>query len=462
VLSVPVRATARTSTTLTNTTSSIYFDVEESLSPISGTLGVVVSPPRITSARPPNGLVGGSYFHQINVTGTPPISVVVTGLPPGLTFNTVTQTITGSPTRVGNYPGSIVASNGVPPNATQNYTIVISAPPLTITTDVLPPISGGDHVNVPVVAIGGIPPYTFTLLSGALPPGLAFTPDGFLTGIPTLPGTYTFNVQAVDSIGTKATHVYTIVIAKSAATFGFVVSPDPAISGQPAVVTATLTGAAGAASGTVQVWVAHSYERCPAVPGTLPVAAKTVTSPLGANGTVQFSFADLDIDNYQVCGTYSGDVRYVTANAGPVDLFVLKGVLLGAPTVTLSAPSAVKVGSIVGSQVTVVAPATAKTVPQGNVVLRSNGVIVGTGALNGGVATFTTTAPMTQGAMTLTASYYGDGAFPPAVSGAAVVKVQLQVSDPILVPTLAQSMLALLMAVLALTGVRAAVRRSRR
>ncbi|MEP7062916.1 MAG: IPTL-CTERM sorting domain-containing protein [Betaproteobacteria bacterium] len=453
-ITVPVVGTSVSDRTIVNTTSNISFNDGSSLAGVSGSLFVRAgSPPTITSGQPPDGAVGSNYLHVISVVGTPQVQVSVSGLPPGLSFDGGMRAIIGTPTRAGTFSGTITAHNAFAPDDTQAFTIVIRNPPLAIVTSTLPPIGGGDAVHVPIVAQGGIPPYTFELLSGQLPPGLNFDATGFLTGVATLPGVYAFTVQVTDSVGTKATKSYTITIDKGVPLFTFTITPNPAVAGQAVVATATLSGGAGAAGGDVQVWVAHSDERCPQVAGPAPVAAKTVTSALGATSEVKFTFADLGIDHYQVCATYAGDVRYKSVSAGPFDVFVIKGALLPSPTVAIAAPLAVKANEIVTARVVVTAPATSAIAPSGSVLLRADGQVVGTVALVGGAATFSTTAPGVPGSVTLTASYLGDGAFPPAVSAPAIVavtKAGAVAANPI--PTLSNVALALLMSMLAAIG----------
>jgi hypothetical protein len=460
IVSVQVTGRASRSTPLTNTTGTIFFGGEGSRDGVSGTLNIVAQAPKITSGLPPGGVVGMPYFFSITTTGTAPITLAVTGLPPGLVFTPGTHSIGGTPTTVGKYPGSITASNGIPPNATQSYSIGIASPPLAITTKTLPPIGGGGMVSVPIQAVGGIPPYTFVVQSGQVPPGLTLSPAGLLSGNPTTPGTFNFTVQVTDSIGTKAIQPYSVTISQVSPAFGFEVTPDPAVAGQPVVISATLTGGSGAASGELQVWVAHSNERCPQTPGTAPIAPLTSTAALNGSGQAQFSFPNLPIDNYEVCGAYAGNGIYAAATAGPIDLFVIKGTILAAPAVTIVAPSSVKIGTALPAQVTVTPPPTLTRVPGGSVVLRANGVAVGTVALSGGAAVFTTTAPSVPGRVILTASYYGDGAYAPAVSAARAVAVDRQAEvDAVPVPTLSEIALALLLAAIAFVGAQALMRR---
>lgn len=51
----------------------------------------------------------------------------------------------------------------------------------------------------------GVPPYTFSIIAGALPTGLSMDSDGLVTGLPTVEGTFTWTVQVEDSEGNIAT-----------------------------------------------------------------------------------------------------------------------------------------------------------------------------------------------------------------------------------------------------------------
>jgi hypothetical protein len=47
----------------------------------------------------------------------------------------------------------------------------------------------------------GCPPYSYTVVGGAFPPGLTLSSDGKITGTPTKAGTYTFHIQQADNCG---------------------------------------------------------------------------------------------------------------------------------------------------------------------------------------------------------------------------------------------------------------------
>jgi len=72
------------------------------------------------------------------------------------------------------------------------------------------------QVNVPygpqtMQASGGAGNYTYSIVSGALPPGLTLdSKTGAVSGTPTRGGAATFTVQAVDSAGTKVTQTLTM------------------------------------------------------------------------------------------------------------------------------------------------------------------------------------------------------------------------------------------------------------
>jgi prepilin-type N-terminal cleavage/methylation domain-containing protein len=62
-------------------------------------------------------------------------------------------------------------------------------------------------------ATDGTTPYTWTITSGALPPGLALTPGtGAISGTPTIDGSYNFTIQATDSDNPQRTATKSLTI----------------------------------------------------------------------------------------------------------------------------------------------------------------------------------------------------------------------------------------------------------
>ena len=85
--------------------------------------------PTITNGPPPGGTTGGVYNFTYTASGTGPITYSVTAgvLPPGLTLSAA-GSITGTPTQSGTFNGTVSASNGTLPDATQAFSIVIASP----------------------------------------------------------------------------------------------------------------------------------------------------------------------------------------------------------------------------------------------------------------------------------------------------------------------------------------------
>lgn len=100
----------------------------------------------------------------------------------------------------------------------------------------------GTPYSSALVASGGVPPYTFSIISGSLPPVLMLnTSTGAITGTPTTAGPFSFTGQVVDSTGTSAgttTANCTITIAN--------IPPPPTTGCNPATVIFSTGGPADA------------------------------------------------------------------------------------------------------------------------------------------------------------------------------------------------------------------------
>ena len=129
-----------------------------------------------------------------------------TGVPDSgsFTVNSVTSATYTAPTASvpAQFTVSIQATSIAFPSETKTITITVQqTAPLTITTTTLPNgVQGQAYPSTQLTATGGVPPYTWSVLSGSLPNGLALSSSGVITGTPTTPGVdNTFTVQVQDS-----------------------------------------------------------------------------------------------------------------------------------------------------------------------------------------------------------------------------------------------------------------------
>jgi uncharacterized repeat protein (TIGR01451 family) len=96
---------------------------------------------------------------------------------------------------------------------------IVPADTLTITTSTLPLASVGTPYSFSLQAIDGTPPYTWSLVSGALPSGFtSLSSSGIITGVPTAVGTTTFSVQVNDSANHVQTRTLSLVVTPEGVT----------------------------------------------------------------------------------------------------------------------------------------------------------------------------------------------------------------------------------------------------
>src|ERR1700733_4819969 len=126
----------------------------------------------------PNGTVGAAYSAAVAATGgTAPYTYNATSLPGGLSISASTGMITGTPAQssVGTASATIKVTDSSQPSsqsASSSLSISITAATLAVTTTSLP---GGTvatpYPSTSLQAAGGVPPYSWSLQSGNLPPG---------------------------------------------------------------------------------------------------------------------------------------------------------------------------------------------------------------------------------------------------------------------------------------------------
>jgi len=179
-------------------------------------LSITINPaPAISTASLPDGEVGVAYSQTLAATGgTTPYTWSITSgtLPDGLSLNSSSGVISGTPTTDGTYTFTVQVTDSAGDTATADLSITINTAP-TISTTSLPNGRVGVAYSQTLAATGGTTPYAWSIASGTLPDGLS--PDsssGVISGTPTTDGSYTFTIQVTDSAGGAATQVLSITI----------------------------------------------------------------------------------------------------------------------------------------------------------------------------------------------------------------------------------------------------------
>jgi len=162
----------------------------------------VHEPLEITTTSLPDGMTGDSYNATLTAAGGfPPYTWTAAWLPRGLTLDSLTGQISGTPTEA--YNGELVVRVQDSASPRQQHTGVLHLTilgRLSITTSRLPAGRPNVPYQISIGLFGGTPPYAWSIASGALPSGLTLnSATGQITGTPTTEETQSFTVHVTDA-----------------------------------------------------------------------------------------------------------------------------------------------------------------------------------------------------------------------------------------------------------------------
>ncbi|MGX9786958.1 putative Ig domain-containing protein [Janthinobacterium lividum] len=348
------------------------------------TVTITVAGPTITIAPStvPAASVGAAYSQNVTAAnGFAPYGYAISAgaLPAGLTLNSSTGVLSGTPTAGGSFNFTVRATDSStgsgPYSGARAYSMTVAAPTISITPTVMPAMTAGVAYSQSISAAGGTATYSYAITGGSLPTGLSLAPDGTLSGTPTAAGPFNFTVTGTDSstgsgpyTGSRA---YSVTVAAGAPVAGNV-STSVAYGSSANPITLNLSG--GAAT-SVAVASAASH-------GTATASGTSIT--------------------YTPTAGYGGpdSFTYTASNGVGTSAPATVTITVGGPTITI-APSTVPaaaVGSAYSQSVTAANGTgpygyaiSAGTLPAGLTLNAATGVLSGTPTA-GGVFNFTVRA----------------------------------------------------------------------
>jgi hypothetical protein len=160
------------------------------------------------------GQAGMPYSQTMSASGgSPPYSFVISSgsLPAGVTLSS-SGILSGVPATVGTFNIQITATDGGGCSGSSPYELAINCPPIVVAPTDLPAGTAGTLYGQQLTPSGGAEPYGYTLSSGTLPPGLALSPSGLISGSPTASGAFSFGILVTDGQGCTVVKPYAMVV----------------------------------------------------------------------------------------------------------------------------------------------------------------------------------------------------------------------------------------------------------
>jgi beta-glucosidase-like glycosyl hydrolase len=361
----------------------------------TGTLTLTVKPPPpVVSATPaPSaGTVGTAYSYQVTASSSPTSYALASGsLPVGLSLNTTSGLISGTPTTAATSTFGITATNSTGTSSAVSFSITINAagtvPVITSAGTATGNVTNGFSYSI--VATNTPTSYALT---GTLPAGLTFsTTTGKITGTPTAAGASSVSLTATNSSGTSSPLSLTITITAipnitsnswTTATVGVAFTYSTVANNTPtsyaltgtlpagltfSTTTGQITGTPTAAgSATVNITASNSYGASPALGLGItvnPSASPSIVSVGTATATVGTSFTYITSatnapTSYALTGTLPAGLTFSTTTG----LVTGTPTTAGTSTVNITATNPVGTSAALSLVITVYSSTTAPTV----------------------------------------------------------------------------------------------------
>jgi len=186
----------------------------------------------ITKAALKNGGQNQVYSDSFTaVNGTAPLRWSISGdFPAGLSLDPTSGQVTGTPSNFGGFAYTVSVNDSNSAMQSDSGKGILNIAEQMQIVGSLAPAYIGQPYNSGFFTIGGSYPYSWILISGSLPSGLALAPAGNIVGTPTQLGSSTFVLQVTDS-GTPpyilTRQVTLTVVPTLLSVFGNPLSPAP-------------------------------------------------------------------------------------------------------------------------------------------------------------------------------------------------------------------------------------------